>query len=227
MYTDAEGLQPLAAPEAMNEADLAQAQKEFVDAAKNAIEAGFDGVELHGANGYLLEQFMHPHSNRRTDAYGGGDSQRNRFVIETVQAVAAAIGAQRVSIRVSPYNTFNDMAPREDATAAYADLARGLRGLAYVHIVASPDPRFPETLAAIRSNFHGPIILNGGYDRERAERALQDKQADLISFGRPFIANPDLVKRLELSAQLAEPDANTFYTPGVEGYIDYPSLSAA
>jgi len=227
MYTDAGGLQPFAAPDALSAADLAETKQEFVRAAQNAIEAGFDGVELHGANGYLLEQFMHPDTNRRTDAYGGGDAQRNRFVIETAQAVAQAVGAERVGIRLSPYNTFNDIAPREDALDAYTDLARGLAGLAYIHVVGSGHPRFPETLAAIRREFAGPIMLNGGFDRERAEAALREQQAELISFGKPFIANPDFVERTAQRAALAEADANTFYTPGVEGYIDYPALSAA
>ena len=227
MYTDAEGLQPFPVPEAMGKADIEQARQEFVTAAKNAIEAGFDGIELHSANGYLLEQFLHPHTNRRTDAYGGGDAQRNRFVIEVAQAVAQAIGQERVGIRISPYNTFNDMAAREDATEAYADLARGLRGIAYIHVVGNAHPRFAETLAAIRREFAGTIILNGGFDRERAEQTLTAGQAELISFGRPFISNPDFVQRVQQSAQLAEPDASTFYTPGTAGYTDYPSLSAA
>ncbi len=227
MYTDAQGLQPFAAPEAMSQADIDQARQEFVRAAQNAIEAGFDGVELHGANGYLLEQFMHPHTNRRTDAYGGGDAQRNRFVVETAQAVAQAIGPKHVGIRISPYNTLNDMAPREDAVAAYAELARGLRGLAYIHVVGSRHPRFADTLAAVRREFAGPIMLNGGFDRERAEQVLRDGQAELVSFGRPFIANPDFVERIAQRAALAEADRSTFYTPGVEGYTDYPAFTAA
>lgn len=227
MYTDAQGLQPFATPEAMSLADIEQAKQEFVRAAQNAIEAGFDGVELHGANGYLLEQFLHPGTNQRTDAYGGGDAQRNRFVIETAQAVAEAIGRERVGIRISPYNTFNDMPRREDAVLAYADLARALRGLAYIHVVGSDHPRFAETLAAIRRELAGPIILNGGLDRERAEQVLREGQAELVSFGRPFISNPDFVERTAQQAALAEPDPSTFYTPGVEGYTDYPALTAA
>jgi N-ethylmaleimide reductase len=211
----------------MTQADLEQTKQEFVLAARSAIEAGFDGVELHGANGYLLEQFMHPQVNLRTDAYGGGDAQRIRFVLEVVEAVAQAIGRERVGIRISPYNTYNDMPAREDAVAAYADLARGLRGLAYVHVVGNAHPRFQETLAAIRREFAGPIMLNGGFDRERAEQALREGQADLVSFGRPFIANPDFVERLTQHAPLAEPDASTFYTAGANGYVDYPALSAA
>ena len=226
MYTDAQGPQPFAAPAELSLVELAQAQQEFVRAAQNAMEAGFDGVELHAANGYLLEQFMHPHSNRRTDGYGGGDVQRNRFVKETAQLVARAIGPERVAIRVSPYSTFNDLAPREDATDAYADLARGLSGLAYIHVVGNAHPRFTETLGAIRQAFGGPIMLNGGFDQARAELALAEGQAELISFGRPFIANPDFVSRTAQRAALTEADASTFYTPGSEGYVDYPPLAA-
>jgi N-ethylmaleimide reductase len=223
MFTDQQGLQAFPAPREMSRADIAQSQAEFVSAARNAIDAGFDGIELHAANGYLLEQFMHPHSNRRDDAYGGSDDKRNRFVVELTQATANAIGADRVGIRVSPYSTFNDMARREDATAAYSALARALQNLAYVHVVRSEDPRFQDTLRAIRE--HGPtsLILNGGFDRTSAEAAIQAGEADLISFGRPFIANPDFVQRIAANAELSVPDASKFYTPGPEGYVDYAS----
>jgi N-ethylmaleimide reductase len=224
MFTDQAGLQPLAMPEAMSDVDVAEAQQEFVRAAQHAVEAGFDGVELHAANGYLLEQFLHPHTNRRAHAYGGSDEQRNRFVVEVAQAAAEAIGAGRVGIRISPYNTFNDMAPREDVTAPYAALVRELRDLAYVHVVRSAHARFAETLRAIRANGPSTLILNGGFDHASAEATLVEQQADLISFGRPFIANPDLVQRLASNASLAEPDAATFYTQGAHGYVDYASL---
>src|SRR5690606_21853125 len=165
--------------------------------------------------------------NRRSDDYGGSDEARNRFVIEVAQAVAAAIGKGRVGIRLSPYSTFNDLLPRDDAQAAYAHLAESLRGLAYVHLVASADPRHVSTARAIRSAFGGTVILNGGFDRERAEAAIRAGEADLISFGRPFIANPDLVWRYQTREALREPDASTLYTPGAAGYVDYPALSAA
>jgi len=224
MFTDQQGLQDFPKPRTMSDRDIEEARQAFVAAARNAIEAGFDGVELHGANGYLLEQFMHPHSNQREDAYGGSDDKRNRFVVEVAQAAAQAIGAERVGLRISPYNTFNDMAPREDATAAYRALAAALRDLAYVHVVRSAHPRFPETLQAVRE--HGPatLMLNGGFDRAGAEAALSSGIADLISFGRPFIANPDLVERMRTDTELAVPDAGTFYTSGPEGYVDYASL---
>jgi N-ethylmaleimide reductase len=210
----------------MSAADIRAAREEFVVAARHAIAAGFDGVELHGANGYLLEQFMHPHSNHRSDEYGGSDENRNRFVVEVAQATAAAIGGAHVGIRLSPYNTFNGLAPREDAEAAYTQLASELRGLAYVHLVRNAHARYPTTQASIRAAFGGPIILNGGFDAASAEQTLAAGEADLISFGRPFIANPDFVRRVEARASLAEPDANTFYTPGAKGYLDYPALAS-
>lgn len=227
MYTDEHGPQPMPEPEAMSEADVREARQEYVRAAQNAIEAGFDGVELHGANGYLPEQFLHPHSNRRTDEYGGSPERRNRFVTEVAAAVAEAIGADRVGVRLSPFNTFNDLPAQdgEDAEviAQYSLLARGLRGLAYVHVVRNAHAAFPETAAGVRREFGGIVILNGGFDAESARAELTAGRADLISFGRPFIANPDFVERLRVGQPLAEPDPSTFYTPGPKGYVDYPT----
>ncbi len=224
MWTDQEGPQPHPEPVAMNEDDLADARGAFVLAAKNAVAAGFDGVELHGANGYLLEQFLHPHANRRTDAYGGSVDARARYVVEVAAAAADAIGAERVGIRLSPYNTFNDLPPHAEVHAQYEALARALRGLLYVHVVASQNDAFSATLDSIRGAFGGPVILNGGFDAERAKAALAGGRADLISFGRPFIANPDLVERMRRGVELATPQPQTFYTPGREGYVDYPAL---
>jgi len=224
MYTDAQGPQPMPAPEEMSAADVAAARDGFVLASKNAIAAGFDGVELHGANGYLLEQFLNPHSNRRTDAYGGSVEARARFVTEVAQASAEAIGADRVGIRLSPYNTFNDMGLHDEVHAQYATLARSLRGLLYVHLIASRDEAFPTTLGAVREAFGGPIMLNGGFDRARADATIASGQADLVSFGRPFIANPDLVARMQRGGEIAAPSPETFYTPGPVGYVDYPQL---
>lgn len=226
MYTDAHGPMPHPEPAEMTLADVHAAKDEFVQATRNALAAGFDGVELHAANGYLLEQFLHPHTNRRTDAYGGSDENRNRFVVEVAQAAADAARG-KVGIRLSPYGTFNDMAAREDARDAYAALARSLNGLAYIHAIRSPDPRFAETFRAIREVFGGPIIENGGFDVESAEAALREREADLISFGRPFIANPDFVNRVRSGAALAEPRPETFYTPGAAGYTDYPAAARA
>lgn len=225
MYTDAAGPQPMPVPEAMTEADLRAAVQEFVVAAENAIEAGFDGVELHAANGYLLEQFLSPHTNRHDDAYGGSVERRARFVVEVVEAVAVAIGRDRVGIRLSPFNTFNDMVVYDEVAAQYATLARSLRGLLYVHVLQNPHPGFAATLAALREASGGPLVLNGGFDAAHAEAALASGRTDLVSFGRPFIANPDLVSRLQRGAPLASPDPATFYTPGPRGYVDYPALS--
>jgi N-ethylmaleimide reductase len=224
MYTDQQGLQPMAEPEAMSEADVRQAREDFVLAARNAIEAGFDGVELHGANGYLLEQFLNPHTNRREDDYGGDVGRRVRFVAETARAVADAIGAERTGIRLSPYNPFNDMPIYDEIEATYEALAQRLRGLLYVHVVRNPHEGFAQTERAIRRSFGGPLILNGGFDRDTAQAALATEQAELIAFGRPFIANPDLVERMKRGAELATPNAHSFYTPGAHGYIDYPTL---
>lgn len=224
MYTDQEGLQPYPLPEAMSEADLRAAREEFVQAARNAIDAGFDGVELHGANGYLLEQFLHPHTNRRTDGYGGSVESRARFVVEVAQASAEAIGAERVGIRLSPYNTFNDLPVHAEVEAQYTALSRSLRGLLYVHLVANADASYPSTEGVIRQAFGGPVILNGGFTRESAQAALEAGRAELISFGRPFVSNPDLVSRMKRGADLAAPQFQLLYTPGPVGYVDYPPL---
>lgn len=224
MWTDRGGAQPMPEPEAMTAAELVEARAEFVTAAKNAIEAGFDGIELHGANGYLLEQFLHPHTNRRQDAHGGSVEKRARFVIEVADACGEAIGRDRVAIRLSPFNTYNDLPTHDEVEAQYTTLARGLRGLLYVHLVASADPGFAKAAVAVHEAFGGPVMLNGGFDGERAEAALAEGRADLVSFGRPFIANPDLVVRLKNGATLAAPEPSTFYTPGAQGYVDYPAL---
>lgn len=227
MYTDAKGPMPHPEPEEMSAEDLRSTREEFVLAARHAIAAGFDGIELHGANGYLLEQFLHPHTNRRGDAYGGGPEQRNRYVIEVARAAADAIGAERVAIRLSPYNPFNDLPPAQGVHEQYVALARALRGLLYVHLVGTADPEAARTSDAIKSAFAGPLISNGGYDRESGERALAERRADLIAYGRPYIANPDLVERFQRDLPLATPDAASFYTPGASGYVDYAPAAAA
>ncbi len=226
MYTDSQGPQPLGEARAMTDADIGTAKSEFVQAAKNAVAAGFDGVELHSANGYLLEQFLHPHTNRRTDRYGGSVENRNRFVVEVAREVAEAIGADRVGIRLSPYGTFNDLPSHEGVVEQYTALARSLRGLWYLHLVGSSHEAFGGTARAIREAFGGPLMLNGGFDRARADATLQAGQAELISFGRPFIANPNLVDRFKAGTPLAEPQPQTFYTPGPEGYVDYGEVAS-
>jgi N-ethylmaleimide reductase len=229
MYTDAAGLQPLPTPEAMTAEDIATAQAEFVQGAKNAVAAGCDGVELHGANGYLLEQFFRPTSNRRSDEYGGALANRGRFVLETAGRVAAAIGAERVGIRLSPFGVFNDMPHYETMAEDYAWLAGelGKLGLAYVHLVdhsASGAPEVPETVkAAMAQRFGGPVIRCGGYTAARAMADIDAGKADLVAVGRDFLANPDLPRRWREGLELNKPDPETFYTPGPDGYTDYPA----
>jgi len=230
MYTDAEGMKPNAMPQAMTDADISSAIKEFAQAAENAVAAGCDGVELHAANGYLLEQFIRPNSNRRTDRYGGSIENRARFVLEVVEAAIVAIGKDKVGIRLSPFGVFNDMPLYDAMEADYAWLAQQLdmRGLAYIHLVdhsAMGAPPVPDSIkAAFRSAFKGTLILSGGYDAARAESDLAAGKCNLVAVGRPFIANPDLVARWQNGAALNAPDPNTFYTPGAKGYIDYPVL---
>ena len=230
MFTDAEGMKPNATPQAMTEADITATVEEYAQAASNAMAAGFDGVELHGANGYLLEQFIRPTSNRRTDRYGGSIDNRARFVLEVVDAAIKAVGNDRVGIRLSPFGVFNDMPPYDGMEADYTELARRLdeRGLLYIHLVdhsAMGAPPVPVSMkSTIRDVFSGALILSGGYDAARAERDLEDGKGDLIAVGRPFLANPDLVERWRTGAAENTPDMDTFYTPGPKGYTDYPTM---
>ena len=230
MYTDAEGMKPHPIPQAMTASELLATVEEYAQAAKNAVAAGFDGVELHAANGYLLEQFIRPNSNQRTDGYGGAIENRARFVLEVADAAIKAIGRDKVGIRLSPFGVFNDMPVYAAMEADYAYLVRELdsRGLVYIHLVDhSPmgAPPVPETIkATFRSVFKGTLILSGGYDAARAESDLSAGKCDLIAAGRPFLANPDLVARWKTGAAVNAPDFNTFYTPGPKGYTDYPAL---
>ena len=230
MYTDAEGMKPLPVPVAMTEADIKNAVAEFAAAAKNAVTAGFDGIELHSANGYLLEQFIRPNSNQRIDAYGGKIENRARFVLEVVRAAIDAIGKDKVGIRLSPYGVFNDM-PVYDAMAAdYTFLAEQLNslGLVYIHLVdhsAMGAPPVPDAIKeTFRKLFKRSLILSGGYNAERAEKDLAANKCDLIAVGRPFISNSDLVERWKTGAPENAPDMATFYTSGPKGYTDYPVL---
>jgi N-ethylmaleimide reductase len=227
MWTDAQGLQPYPAPEAMTDDDIQHAIVEYAEAATLAVDAGFDGVELHGANGYLIDQFLNTASNRRTDNWGGTVENRMRFAVEIARAVARLIGGARTGIRVSPFGVFNDMSPDAEMEVLYERLAVTLSelGLAYVHIVdhsAMGAPAVPVSVKdALRRAFRGAIILSGGYDRERADADLAAGKGELVAFGRPFIANPDLVERMRAGHALEEPDPKTFYTPGEQGYTDY------
>ncbi len=231
MYTDANGNQPIPTPKAMTSEDIEHTINEFVTAAKLAVEAGFDGIELHSANGYLLEQFINPGSNERTDQYGGSNENRARFVLEVAKRTAEAIAEEKVGIRLSPGGAFNDVNPFDGQEEAFTYLASelGKLGLAYLHLVdhsSMGTPEVPGSLKEkIRDAFGGTIIISGGYDKERAEKDLADGLGHLVAFGRPFLANPDLPKRLKEDAALNEPDFGTFYSPGAKGYTDYPALA--
>jgi N-ethylmaleimide reductase len=230
MYTDSKGNQPLSPPRVMTEADIAHSIAEYVASARYALDAGFDGVELHGANGYLIEQFLNPLVNQRTDAYGQGIDGRNKFALEVASAAAKAIGPERVGIRLSPYGVFNGTGEFPEVQTQFLALAAKLSALKllYVHLVDHSSMGAPPVPAdfkvKLRNGFDGLFILSGGFDKAKAEAALVEKRGDLVAFGRPFLANPDLPARMQKNAPLNQPDQSTFYTPGPKGYTDYPTL---
>lgn len=230
MHVDALGPVPHSAPRAMTDGDVRAAVAEYAQSARLAVEAGFDGVELHGANGYLIEQFLNANVNTRDDAWGGSAEGRNRFALEVARACVEAIGASRVGIRLSPFGVYNGTGPYDGVEAQYADLARALGSLslAYLHLVDHSSmgaPSLPEGLKPLlRKAFGGTFIASGGFDRDRAEAVLTAGEADLVAFGRPWLANPDLIARMKAGAALNAPDFATFYTPGPKGYTDYPTL---
>jgi N-ethylmaleimide reductase len=232
MWTDSKMMQDFPVPKEMTAEDLLQTKIEFVTAAKNAISAGFDGVELHSANGYLLEQFLSPFTNMRNDKYGGGIENRSRFVIEVVSAVAEAIGKGRTGIRVSPYGVASDMPHYPEINATYKYLTEQLTKLdiAYMHVVDHSTMGAPEVpleiKKLIRSIFKNTLILSGGYDSDRAEADIQNNLANLVGFGRPFINNPDLVDRFKNDLPLSQKlKTDLFYTADEKGYTDYPLYS--
>lgn len=223
-----QGLKPFGIPREMSLKDIEQAQNEFVDAAKNAVEAGFDGIEIHAANGYLPNQFLNPYTNLREDDYGGTIENRCKFTVEVSQKIANAIGSEKTGIRLSPYGVYNDMAIYEVIEDTYSYLIQELNtlNLAYLHLV-NISPEVPEGyLESLAQEYTGNVIFNGGlgYDLPRAEKIVQQSNKYLVSIGTPFISNPDLVRRIEENAPFAEADATTFYTPGAEGYLTYPTL---
>lgn len=230
MWTDSKMLQDFPVPKMMTTEDLLHTKAEFVTAAKNAMDAGFDGVELHAANGYLLEQFLSPISNTRNDYYGGSFENRCRYVIDVITAVKEAIGKGKTAIRLSPYGVASDMPhyPEIDATYDHLSVQLNNLGIAYIHIVnhsAMGAPAVPlEIKKRIRSNFKHTIILSGGYDLERAEADIQNGLGDLVAFGRPFINNPDLVNRFNNQWPLSQDlKMDLFYTADEKGYTDYPT----
>lgn len=223
------GREPYEIPRALTTEEIPQVIDDYRQAAKRALQAGFDGVEIHGANGYLIDQFLQSKTNHRTDRYGGNVENRYRFLDDIVQAVTAEVPAARVGVRLSPNGVFNDMGSpdfRETFTFTAHQLAR--YGLAYLHLVDGLAFGFhklgePMTLSEFRCVFPGPLMGNGGYTPATAEAAIRDGSADLIAFGRPYISNPDLVERIAQGWPLA-PDApmDVWYVPDPRGYADFP-----
>ncbi len=219
----ATGLQPFVTPRALETSELPGIVEAYRQAALNAQEAGFDGVEVHAANGYLLDQFLRDGTNKRADSYGGPVENRARLLFEVVEVVSKAIGAGRVGVRLSPIGAFNDMKDSDPATTfGYVAGKLGSRGLAYLHVFETDPAGFD--WAALKAAFGGPYIANGGYDKARATSVVSAGRADLVAFGVPFIANPDLVARLKTGAALAQPDVAKFYGGDERGYTDYPAL---
>ncbi|WP_428420888.1 alkene reductase [Methylibium sp.] len=227
------GFEDVSAPRALALEELPGIVEQYRVAARNAIEAGFDGVEVHGANGYLLEQFLRDSTNHRTDAYGGPVENRARLLLEVMRAVTAEIGTGRTGLRLSPVTPANDAAVDSDPQALFNHVAEQLAPLklAFVHVIegATGGPRdvAPFDYEALRARVKAPWVVNNGYDRGMALDAVASGAADVVAFGRPFISNPDLVQRLRVDAPLATLDRDTLYGGGAKGYTDYPALEAA
>jgi N-ethylmaleimide reductase len=228
----ASGPQPFVAPRALELAEIPAVVAQYADGARRAQAAGFDGVEIHGANGYLIDQFLRDGTNRRTDAYGGAVENRARFLLEVAEAVARVWGPKRVGVRLSPLGAFNSMSDSDsEATFGYAAAQLRRFGLAYLHLAMMPGAlqagsAEQSMVRLLRERFHGPVILNGGYDRETGNAAVAAGLTDLVSFGTLFLANPDLPERFAEGAPLNAPDPSTFYGGGARGYIDYPTRDA-
>lgn len=224
IYTDQMGLQEMVVPRALETAEITAIIDEFKQAAMNALEAGFDGVELHGATGYLLSQFLSSNTNHRTDQYGGSVANRIRFIVELLDAVIKVDGADKVGIRFWPGAGFNDIAD-ENSLETHKELLKAINPmrLAYVHIVNSPDKNI-DAYKLVRDNFEGISIINGGFGFSSGQVAIQSGRGDLVSYGSLYLANPDLVERFRIGAPLNTPDPNTFYSEGERGCIDYPFL---
>jgi N-ethylmaleimide reductase len=225
-YT-AKGFEPIPTPRALETSEIPDIVEQYARASGNALAAGFDGVEIHAANGYLIDQFLRDGTNKRSDRYGGSIENRSRFLLEIVEAVTAEVGVERTGVRISPQNTMNDIAD-SDPQALFNYVAEKLSGnIVYLHVIegdTSGKPVPPFDYKRLKDLFAGIVIANNGFDRLRAEKALADGRADLIAFGRPFIANPDFVIRLFLNAPLAPLNQETLYGGAEQGYTDYPIL---
>ena len=226
----AKGFEPIPTPRALETAEIPAIVEQYAQAARNALAAGFDGVEVHGANGYLIDQFLRDRTNRRADRYGGSIENRCRFLLEVVDAVTAAVGAERTGLRISPQNGQNDIADSDPQTL-FNHVAQRLsgKGLAYLHIIegdTSGAPVPPFDYQKLKRLFGGTVISNNGFDKLSANEAVAEGRADLIAFGKPFIANPDLVIRLFFDAPLVPLHRESLYGGGEQGYTDYPILRA-
>jgi N-ethylmaleimide reductase len=225
------GIHPAPVPHELAAHEIRAIVQQYSAAARNAIEAGFDGVEIHAGNGYLIDQFLHESSNHRTDSYGGSAQNRSRLLWEVCEAVCVAVGNDRTGVRLSPFGVFNDV-DDSDTAGLFETATRGLAPIApaYLHVI-NPEVSGDRSVSAAavdaarfsRERFDGILMVAGGYDAESAEQALRDGMADLIGFGRPYIANPDLIRRLQAGEALAPADRATFYTEGERGYTDYPA----
>ena len=228
----AAGFADTSTPRALDIGEIPGIVEDYAHAARCSVRAGFDGVEIHAANGYLIDQFLRDGSNKRTDSYGGSVENRIRFALEVTDAILSVLPAGRVGIRISPASPGNGMSD-SDPQAVYGALTDELakRKLAYLHAIEGATQGARDNIAfdydALRRAFRGAYIANNGYLREDAIQAVASGHADMIAFGRPFISNPDLVERLRVGAPLAEGDKATFYGGGAKGYTDYPSLDAA
>ena len=225
------GFEDVSEPRALRLDEIPALIQDFRQAARNAITAGFDGVEVHAANGYLIDQFLRDGSNLRTDEYGGSIENRTRLLDEVVRAIASEIGAERTGVRLSPVTPANDARDSQPQPLFERAVERldAIGGLAFVHVIegatGGPRDNIAFDYAALRAKFKGPWIANNGYDKDSAEQAIASGYADMIAFGRAFIANPDLVERLRLGVALSDLDPDTLYGGGAKGYTDYPSVS--
>lgn len=221
------GKVPYAVPHPLSAEEIPAIVAAYAQGAKNAIAAGFDGVEVHGANGYLIDQFLRDTPNQRTDAYGGSLENRARFLFEVLTAVTAAIGADRVGLRLSPVNSFNSMKD-SDPLALIGYLSEKLNAfkLAYLHLMRADffGVQKADVMTVAREKYQGVLIGNMGYSADEAEAAISEGKLDAVAFGTAFLANPDLPARIQTKAALNTPDDSTFYTPGAKGYTDYPTL---
>ena len=223
-----EGKKPYTVPRALTKSEISDIVEDFRRGAANAIAAGFDGVEVHGANGYLVDQFLRQSANQRTDEYGGSLENRTRFLREVLDAVTAEIGSERTGLRLSPLNSFNSM-KEEDPVRWIQYLGEILNpyDLAYLHVMRADffGLQKADVIPAVRDVYNGHLMVNMGYSAEEAAELISHQGADSVAFGTAFLANPDLPERIKAGAELNEPDPSTFYTSGAEGYTDYPAMS--